>query len=413
MRTTFLIDKFDSTTISWNDLIRDIGEAKEYNPLCFTPNYYTIFKTFIISMLIGEEIILLDSDLSNSEATSFAEISCSSKNSIDLSDKTLKNIDNPESLVRQLRATSPEWLVTIFTSGTTGKPKKVTHAFDTIARNVNISDELSNATWGFAYNPTHMAGIQVFLQALLNGNTIVRLFGLEPYSIADLIKGTGITHISATPTFYRQLETTNNAFPLITRVTSGGENLNRNMLTRLSRMFPNAQIRNIYALTEAGTLFTSDNDMFTVKEKYSSYVKVTNNELYIHKQLLGKSIAQSYTWYSTGDIVEIVNDEPLRIRFLSRKSDFINVGGYKVNPSEVEDALLQIPGILDAMIFSKPSSVIGNIICCKIIRSDTSITENAIRSFLSKSLQEYKIPRIIQFVDKLELGRTGKSKRSL
>jgi acyl-CoA synthetase (AMP-forming)/AMP-acid ligase II len=39
------------------------------------------------------------------------------------------------------------------------------------------------------------------------------------------------------------------------------------------------------------------------------------------------------------------------------------------------------------------------------------LTEQEIREFLSSKIQEYKIPRIIRFVDKIEISRTGKTKR--
>ncbi len=105
-------------------------------------------------------------------------------------------------LIEKLRNISDDWKVTLYTSGTTGIPKKVTHNFNSITRFVKISERNTNSIWGFAYNPTHMAGIQVFFQALLNGNAIVRLFGLSANEIHREINENFITHISATPTFY-------------------------------------------------------------------------------------------------------------------------------------------------------------------------------------------------------------------
>ena len=67
----------------------------------------------------------------------------------------------------------------MFTSGTTGSPKKVTHNFNSLNRHVVIKNEFNKAVWGLAYSPTHIAGIQVIFQSILNKSTLVRLFGLK------------------------------------------------------------------------------------------------------------------------------------------------------------------------------------------------------------------------------------------
>lgn len=78
--------------------------------------------------------------------------------------------------------------MTLFTSGTTGLPKSVSHSFASITRQVKKSERHINDIWGFAFNPTHMAGLQVFFQALLNKNSIIRLFGLDTKEIIREIK---------------------------------------------------------------------------------------------------------------------------------------------------------------------------------------------------------------------------------
>ena len=66
--------------------------------------------------------------------------------------------------------------ITIFTSGTTGQPKKVIHSVMTLTRTVRIAERYKDKIWAFAYNPTHMAGLQVFFQALSNCNTLINVF---------------------------------------------------------------------------------------------------------------------------------------------------------------------------------------------------------------------------------------------
>lgn len=95
--------------------------------------------------------------------------------------------------------------ITIFTSGTTGQPRKVVHAVQTLTRFVRLGNRYAGQIWAYAYNPAHMAGLQVFFQAFENLNTLVNVFNLTRSEVYLLIGKYAITHISATPTFYRLL----------------------------------------------------------------------------------------------------------------------------------------------------------------------------------------------------------------
>lgn len=408
----FLKDIEHSGLITWDNLISDINNSLTYNPYCKSDNYYDVFKHIITSLIIGKEIILLDSDFTNSELVNLTGYS-EYEEFAQLIDKGSSPLllDKWE-LIEKLRNTREDWSVTLFTSGTTGIPKKVIHNFNSITRFVKISERNTNSIWGFAYNPTHMAGIQVFFQALLNGNAIVRLFGLTPKKIHCEINDNGITHISATPTFYRLLLPCEEIFQSVERITSGGEKFNEKTMIQLKGIFPNAKITNVYASTEAGTLFASKNDIFNIKPEYEHLIKVANDELLIHSSLIGSSDINIEEWYRTGDLIETITENPLKFRFISRKSDMINVGGYKVNPLEVEETILTLSGIKNVRVYPKSNSVLGNIICCEVVCDNSQISESSIRTFLQSKIQEFKIPRIIRFVDELSTTRTGKIKRN-
>jgi len=406
----FLRDIKDNTRFEWKELISDLKGTIDYNPYCKTDSYYGVFKHIIVSMMLGKELILLDSDFSNDELLKLTGYSQYASFTEPIPEGLL-NVNDKTDLIEKLRNTSIDWKVTLFTSGTSGIPKKVTHNFNSITRFVKISERNAKDIWGFAYNPTHMAGLQVFFQALLNGNSIIRLFGLSPTEIRREIKANVITHISATPTFYRLLLPCEDTFHSILRITSGGEKFNERTMMQLTGIFPNAKITNVYASTEAGTLFASDNDIFSIKTEYEHLIRIENNELLIHNSLMGLSDLNISDWYYTGDLIEIINEKPLTFRFISRKNEMINTGGYKVNPHEVEEIVLTFSGIKNARVYSKSNSVLGNIICCDIVCDENLISEASFRSFLQSKIQEYKIPRIIRFVDELSTTRTGKVKR--
>jgi len=406
----FFKDAKDDIIVTWDALINDLNKVTSFNPYCKSVNYFEVFNQVITSMLIGQEIILLDSDFSDDELVNLTGYSQYDKFTQPI--QVCFKINDKMELIEKLRNTSNDWKVTLFTSGTTGLPKKVTHNFTSITRFVKYAERNTKSTWGFAYNPTHMAGIQVFLQALLNGNPIVRLFGMSPKEIHREIKEDGISHISATPTFYKLLLPCEDTFTSVERITSGGERFNERIQKLLTVIFPKAKITNVYASTEAGTIFASDNDIFSIKSEFEHLIKVENNELLIQKSLMGNTDINIKEWYNTGDLIEIISNEPLKFRFISRKSDMINVGGYKVNPIELEEIMLTLSGIKDVRVYSKTNSVLGNIICCEVVRNSNHLEELSIRAYLQSKIQEFKIPRVIKFVDELSTTRTGKIKRN-
>ena len=111
-------------------------------------------------------------------------------------------------------------------------------------------------------------------------------------------------------------------------------------------------------------------------------------------------------------MVEWVDRNEYIFRFKSRKNELINIGGYKVNPLEVEDAIRNFSNIIDVHVYGKQNSILGNILCADIVKDQKSeIGESDIRLYLKEILQDYKIPRRIRFVNYLETTRTGKMKR--
>ena len=336
-------------------------------------------------------------------------------NSLDLSQSSLLAtrdfLDRLPSLILNSRSK-----IGIASSGTTGKPKWVHHRMDTLARSVIISPNHRDDVWGLAYSPDRFAGMQVFLQAICNRNTIVSLLGLPPDEIHAAIETYAITRLSATPTWFRLLVNGNIKHETVRSITVGGEVCHPSLLTELQRVFPNAKFRNIYASTEAGALFHSDADTFIVTEDRKGQLRVEDGQLWLHETLIAESLRGNCVdaFFPTGDEVEIVRESPLTLRVLARRSDWINVGGVKVNPHAVEDALLQIVGIREARVFAQKNSVVGNLVCAEIVLDkEVQYTVTDIRRSLSSQLDNYSIPRIIQFVDKIGISPSGKKGRTV
>jgi acyl-CoA synthetase (AMP-forming)/AMP-acid ligase II len=236
----------------------------------------------------------------------------------------------------------------------------------------------------------------------------VNLWGVEAGEMVERCRRWGVTHLSATPTFYRLLLASEFSLPAVQSLSIGGEAAETGLLVRLRARFPGARIHNIYASTEAGTLLMSDGETFRLPEDGS--VRIDDGRLWIQRGALGR-FDSSAEWYDTGDAVEIVATDPVRFRIAGRERCEINVGGEKVNPQEVEAVLSAHAGVAAVRVFGRKNSVTGEILAADVMRSRVAVTEAELRAFAAGRLPPLKVPRIICFVEKLELTRTGKMKR--
>lgn len=402
----FLIDNHKE--YSYNHLLDAINNDSTYCPYFQNRELFPYFCNLIKGLIGGGDLVLIDSDVKDGE---LAGVFTNAINrSVDISTKNYLSV---EALILDVQKSNSK--ITIFTSGTTGQPKKVTHNISTLTRSVRTGERYQNQIWGYAYNPTHMAGLQVFFQAFENQNTLVNIFNCGRQVVYDAIGKYNISHISATPTFYRLLLPFDNAYNSVERVTLGGEKSEQSLYESIKKIFPKAKINNIYASTEAGSLFAAKENGFQIPETIKDKVKVENQELLIHKSLLGESDSFSFDndYYHTGDLIEWLDQNTNLFRFVSRKNELINVGGYKVNPGEVEESIMSITGVTQALVYGKTNSILGNVLCAEVqTEANCQITEIEIRNILKNSLQDFKIPRRIKFVNSFSLTRTGKIKRS-
>ena len=402
----FLID--NERVYTYSDLLSSLNSSSQYYPLYKTANIYSYFVNLIQALSASKNLVLLDSDLNPSEIDGVDE---ESVNVAELVEHPIYS--RMEDVVAALQQSTSE--ITIFTSGTTGQPKKVIHTVSTLTRSVRIGDKYQGQIWAYAYNPTHMAGLQVFFQAFENLNTLINVFNRQRSEVYELISKYQMTHISATPTFYRLLLPYEIAYDSVVRVTLGGEKSDQHLYDNIEKIFPFAKINNVYASTEAGSLFAAKGDCFQIPEKIRDMFAVVDDELLIHKSLLGRSDSFKFEgdYYHSGDLIEWVDKEQGLFRFKSRKNELINVGGYKVNPGEVENVLLSIEGVKQVLVYGKANSVLGNVLCADIqLEEGTTLSNVEIKKALASQLQDFKIPRRIKFVEEFELTRTGKLKRS-
>ena len=398
----FLAETFSE--ITYHQLIEDLNQKTECFNHFFYEDIYSFYLNLLFAITQNQDLVLVDTDWSLEEISNY-NISPDERIAIENPVK-IQSAEELASVIIKSQST-----LTLFTSGTTGQPKKIKHSLQNLLRNIKINENQKNLVWGFAYNPTHMAGLQVFLQAIVNGNSLVNIFNNSRVEIFEKIKKYSITNISATPTFYRLLLPIEETYPTVKRITLGGEKSDEKLLDNIQKLFPEAKINNVYASTEAGAIFSAHREFFKIKSHLENLIKVVENELYLHQSLLGKSdeLDEIKDFYATGDLIEWIDENQKIFKFVSRKNEHINVGGYKVNPNEVEEVLLQNSKIKNAKVFGKPNAILGNILSAEIVVFENQELEEAeIRNYLEDKLQNYKIPRRISFVEEIGLTRTGK-----
>ncbi|PMU82409.1 hypothetical protein C1Y30_31465, partial [Pseudomonas sp. GW704-F3] len=78
-----------------------------------------------------------------------------------------------------------------------------------------------------------------------------------------------------------------------------------------------------------------------------------------------------------------------------RKGDLIISGGENIFPAEVEDALLSLPGVLDAAVVGVPNEEWGKIVCALVVLRDNlpRLSADEIRAILRHRLLSWKIPK--------------------
>lgn len=386
---------------TFDALRADLAEARSFPREIASADPYRCFLDTILSLLADEPV-------------RFSDPSGGALSGADRAEAKNAGFSSAEEMLRAVAAPKRRWRATLQTSGTAGRPKEAAHTFESLARSAKVSAAHSGDVWGFAYSPTHIAGLQVFLQALLNANPIIRLFGLPRAEIFRAIELGKPTHISATPTFYRNLAPSGGEkFPFVRRAIFGGERFDPRAAFAAAEIFPNARAKNVYASTEAGTVLSSDGEVFTVEGPSAERVKIENGELFLRGDALASAAPAPGEWFATGDCVETLSENPLSFKFSARRGDFINSGGYKINPLEVEDAIRRIDGVLDARVFARPSALLGSAVCAEVARAGQYPDEAQMRAILARELPKFKIPRVVEFRNSLAATPTGKLSRKI
>jgi len=107
---------------------------------------------------------------------------------------------------------------------------------------------------------------------------------------------------------------------------------------------------------------------------------------------------------------DLLSREKDGYKIVGRVSDVINVAGKKVNPAEIEQVLLQFPGIRQAIAFGRESSLRNEeVAVCAVV--ETGVSEKELIEFCGKRLSAWQMPKRIFIVDSIPANQRGKTSR--
>jgi long-chain acyl-CoA synthetase len=111
-------------------------------------------------------------------------------------------------------------------------------------------------------------------------------------------------------------------------------------------------------------------------------------------------------FFKSGDIG--VMDERGFFKIVDRKKDMILVSGFNVFPTELEDVVAQLDGVLECACVGVPDDKTGEAVKLVIVKKNPDLTETKIRAYCKENLTGYKQPKVIEFRTELPKTPVGK-----
>lgn len=345
--------------------------------------------------------------------------------------ETLNNINEND--------TPSEIMQFLYTSGTTGLPKCVMFTKDNMSNNIiKLADALALSDNDVIYTPISLmlpaALNTVLLPAMLSGTRVFVSESTVPGSVLRNIIKQRVTVFFSVPFYYKLLlsnklcteDTWKNVRLCLTSSAYLGEATFNDFYNETKK-----GLHSIYCSSEAGTIAynaSQDTDKlcrFVGKSLPGCEVSLINTNTegvgeivvrggmislkYYENEELNKEVYIN-GWVRTGDLGVIYDDGYIEIK--GRVSETINIAGHLVNPLEVEKVILKIDAIQDVIAYKYMNKVNNEMLGIKVVlKEGTSVSEKAIIDYCKSVLPSYKVPKQVQFVDGIDIGRYGKKRR--
>lgn len=331
----------------------------------------------------------------------------------------------------------------VYTSGTTGLPKGAVLSRSAVAANL---DALADA-WAWtevdvlahALPLFHVHGLVLgVLGPLRRGGTLHHLAALDAPTLAAAVDD-GATMVFGVPTQYHrladQLEHDTAAAKAIGRarlLVSGSAALTAVDHERLRRATGLA-VRERYGLTESLILTAVRAD--ETPEPGTVGRPLRGTEVRLNPldgdpelgavEVRGPGLFDGYLdrpdatgaahtvdgWFATGDIGRWTASGALAL--VGRQAtDLIKSGGYRIGAGEIENALLEHPGIAEAAVFGRADDDLGERVVAVVVAVAEPPAEQELIDHVASLLTPHKRPREVRFVDSLPRNEMGKVLKS-
>ncbi|MCL4692806.1 MAG: AMP-binding protein, partial [Candidatus Hydrogenedentes bacterium] len=112
----------------------------------------------------------------------------------------------------------------------------------------------------------------------------------------------------------------------------------------------------------------------------------------------------------TGDLFK--TDDEGFLYFVARKDDIIKSRGEKVSPREVENVICELPDVREAAVLGVPDPLLGQAIKAVVVLvCQAQLKESDIIAHCAKRLENFMVPKYVEFRDDLPKTNTGKVRR--
>ena len=341
--------------------------------------------------------------------------------------------DRPQETPAPAEAMDPEDpALIVFTSGTTGEPRGVVHAYRYLEGQRAQAEHWFGArkgelAWCTTATGWAKSARNVFLAPWLSGAAAVIHDGrFDPAERLDLIEALHVNVLCQAPTEYRMLakRTALRPLPSLRRIVSAGEALEVGTIDAF-REATGLEPADGYGQTETGHI--SGNlagepvrqgsmgkplpgiDVRIVEDELQ--LRTASSPTFFSRYLDGERFAGE--WWPTGDLVR--QDEDGYLFFEGRDDDIILSSGYRIGPFEVESALLAHPAVAEAAAVAAPDPERGAVVRAIVVPRDREPSEELARELQEHCKREtapYKFPRIVEFAAELPKTTSGKIRRA-
>lgn len=193
-------------------------------------------------------------------------------------------------------------------------------------------------------------------------------------------------------------------------------------MLHLCQLLPHSRLYNTYASTETGIVATynyNDNRCLAgclgKPLPHSSILITPNGRIACQGDTLMSGYEPDPTPPADGTFVTSDNgyiDEEGMLHILGREDDIINVGGYKVAPTEVEEAALTLPAVKDCICIPRPHPILGQAPALLVVlENGHTLDKRAIARHIAEQMEQYKVPLTYRQVDKIQRNTNGKLDR--